>query len=500
MIRPKFIVSSHPVVVLLLGLLISQAIATIQVYLSNLHLHTTLTDVNSAGYLAIPNHLTMTSLKEFKPAFWGGFFFTFSIGAGIALGAMAAAWIWVRMFLRKRPILFLLLFIWGGLLVMVNSNGFNLLPTLYFLLIAPVVFYLTATRESVIDIQSNGIWRLIHLVPILLLALLWSTQFDKDLFIDIRDNLLISHNIGKRFSNFYYSYTLYPTESFKALNQKTIKTSSLKNIQSRSLNQRIGSRLTNNDYLPLPDAGKVDLVIHQNNDVLVFQAGNRPMLQLPIDQFLAEPREALQKFSEACDRYTFFRQITFWSILLGFPISLYIILHAVIYYLGYFILGRKASTWMASIICLFIGVSALAYLQSNRSRSIPVQDISDALESAHWQTRIAALKIIEQKKLDLAGYPTYPPQTSDRPAQERYWLVRTLAFSRQPETLRYLLEFLNDVDLNVRTMAFYSLGLRRDQRAIKPIISKIEKSDSWYEQMYAYKSLRSLGWNQTRSR
>jgi HEAT repeat protein len=84
-------------------------------------------------------------------------------------------------------------------------------------------------------------------------------------------------------------------------------------------------------------------------------------------------------------------------------------------------------------------------------------------------------------------------------SQERYWLVRTLAFSRRPETFKDLLKFLNDDDLNVRTMAFKALGLRKNPRAIRPILSKIEKSDHWYDQMHAYKSLRSLGWKQTRS-
>jgi hypothetical protein len=74
--------------ILLLGLVIAQIIATIQVYLSNLNLNNTLTNVASAGYLAIPTKQVMGSLRDFSPAFWGGLFFTFTIGAGISLGAM----------------------------------------------------------------------------------------------------------------------------------------------------------------------------------------------------------------------------------------------------------------------------------------------------------------------------------------------------------------------------------------------------------------------------
>jgi HEAT repeat protein len=154
----------------------------------------------------------------------------------------------------------------------------------------------------------------------------------------------------------------------------------------------------------------------------------------------------------------------------------------------------------ASIMCLLMGIIVLIYFQSNRSSSIQIQNISDALKSEHWQTRVAALKLIEQKKLEIASYRIYPDLLRNRIPQERYWLARTLAFSRRPETFTDLLEFLNDDNLNVRTMALYSLGVRKNPRAIRPIISKIEESQIWYDQMYAYKTLRSLGWKQTKSR
>jgi len=489
----------HPAVILFLGLTIAQVIATIQVYLSNLDLYHTLTNVAAAGYLAIPNQHVEGSLREFSPAFWGGLFFAFTIGAGITLGAMAAAWIWIRLFLRKKSILVLGGFVWAGLLFLVNRNGFSLMPTLYFLLIAPAVFALTAIREYKPNSPSGEIRRWVHLVPVPLLALLWFTQFDDTLFLDLRDNLLLSNNYGRKFSNFYYTYTLYPAQAFKALNQKTIKASRIKNIQSRAVDQHIGRQLIAQDYLPLADASEVDLTILQHKDHLIFQSDSRQVFQIPIDQFLEDSHNVLLRFSAACDRHAIFRQLTFLSLLIGFPVSLYIFMHAAFYYLGYFIIGRNTSAWTASIICLAVGLSVLIYFQSNRSRGIAVQDISQSLSSNHWQTRVAALKLIAQKKLEIAGYPSYPLLQKDLLPRERYWLVRTLAFSQRPETFRDLLKFLNDDNLNVRTMALYSLGLRRDPRAIRPILKKIKASDSWYDQMYAYKALRSLGWKQKRS-
>ena len=205
----KLFSTLHPVVILFLGLIIAQVIATVQVYLSNLDLYNTISAVASAGYFAIPNSHVMDSLQEFRPAFWGGLFFAFTIGAGISLGAMATAWIWVGLFLRKRSILIFFGFVWAGLLFLVNSSGFSLMPTLYFLLIAPVVFTLTAIRESKPDCQSGRIRQWIHLIPVPLLALLWFTQFDNTMFLDLRDSLLLSNNYGRKFSNFYYTSVSY---------------------------------------------------------------------------------------------------------------------------------------------------------------------------------------------------------------------------------------------------------------------------------------------------
>jgi HEAT repeat protein len=71
-----------------------------------------------------------------------------------------------------------------------------------------------------------------------------------------------------------------------------------------------------------------------------------------------------------------------------------------------------------------------------------------------------------------------------------------MAVSRSQESFMDLLKFLEDKNINVRTMAFHSLGVRNSRQAIKPILEKIKMSHNWYAQLYAYKALRSLGWKQ----
>ena len=108
-----------------LGLITAQCIATVHVWASNTQLHTNLTHIQKTGYLVIPNQYVMIGLPSLKPAFLGGLFFTFSIGAGLGLIALAAAWFWDRRTHRNKKILILLLILWAGLFIAVNINGVN---------------------------------------------------------------------------------------------------------------------------------------------------------------------------------------------------------------------------------------------------------------------------------------------------------------------------------------------------------------------------------------
>lgn len=489
----------HPVAILFTGLLMAHIIAAVQVYLSNIDLYNTVSAIHAAGYAAIPNELVMPGLRQFWPAFFGGFFFTFSLGAAVSFGSMVAAWSWTRIFQRNTVILIVFLCAWGGLLLSVNYHGFTLMPTLYFLLIPPVLFLLTAKRESRAKPQSNAISRLAHLVPIPLLALLWFTQYDDAMFVDLRDNLLLSNVIGQKFSNFYYTYTLYPAEAFKSLDQKSIRTFRLENIQNRAIHLKLTNTMIANDYFPLPDARPVDLIIIQKKDFVSFETKNRQIFQINVNQFLTGPNKALGRYSQATDRHGAFRQFTLLSILIGFPVLIYIVLHTAFYCLSNIFLNRHAAVLAASAMCLLIGVIVLIYFQANRSSNIQIEDISEALKSENVYTRIAALKKIEQKKLEIAVYRQYPLLHESRIPRERYWFVRTLAVSRRPATFHDLLTFINDKNTNVRSMAFYSLGLRKNRNAIRPILEKMKASHDWYTQMYAYKALRALGWMQLKS-
>jgi hypothetical protein len=161
-------------------------------------------------------------------------------------------------------------------------------------------------------------------------------------------------------------------------------------------------------------------------------------------------------------------------------------------------LNSRPSSAIASILCFLAGIAFLVILNFGERETIEVKNLGDVLNSDSWQKRVEALKVIEQKKIEIGDFPRYQSLLSSHRIPERYWLVRALGVSRRPETYEDLVAFLDDPHPNVVGMAFYALGQRGDPRAVKGIIKRIETSNHWYNQWHAYKALRALGWKQSK--
>ena len=309
--------------VLVPGLVIAQLIATLQVYASNADLHRTLLLLKEAGYLIVPNQHILPRLLSLKVAFWGGLFFTLSVGVFLTFLSWSAAWAWTRLFSRNRWFLHFYLLAWMTSLVLINGQGFCLLITLYFLFI-PVIVFLVAAKLSPQGESSPGYQSLLLLVPILLLSLLWATQSNSRFFLSLRDKLLLSNSLGTKISGFYYEYAYYPAEVFKSLDQKLLKSCSIGSIQRKPIEQALERTLIVYDYLPADGTGHVaDLVVREDNDRLLFQHDGKTIVQTNLQDFLARPGKLLEEFSQKTDTCFPFRSFTLFSLLVSLPLVLY---------------------------------------------------------------------------------------------------------------------------------------------------------------------------------
>jgi len=496
---PKFHHSNIlSVAVLLLGLFVAQVIATLQVYLSNAELHRSLLVLKEAGYLIVPNQHILPRLLSFKSAFWGGLFFTLSIGVFLTFLSWSAAWAWNRLFRRNRLFLYFCLLAWLTSLVLINGMGFCILITLYFLLIPAAVF--TAAAKLPAQGKSPPAYRdLLLLVPLIVLALLWATQANSRFFLNLRDKLLLSSAVGTKINDFYYDYAYYPAEAFKSLEQKMLKSCSMGGIQRKPVEQALERTLLAYDYLPVNEARPpADLVVREDDGLLSFQHNGKTILQTNLQEFLASPGKLLVEFSLKTDTCSPFRSFTLFSLLVSLPLVLYAVCFSLFFFIASFGLSPRTSSWVASILCLFLGTALFFHVHG----SLKDESLHPALALAsdQWEKRVAALQLIERKKLEVGDFEAYSKLMKSRHIAERYWFVRALGSSRRTSTYRDLLSFLDDPNPGIVSMAFYSLGQRKDSRAVPEILKRIETSDDWYNQWYAYRALRNLGWKQSISR
>jgi hypothetical protein len=489
----------YPFTALLLGMILTQMLASVHVYLSNRDLYDSMMAIKDAGYLPIPNPHVMGQLHKTGPAFFGGLFFTFSIGAGISFVSLVMAWIWTRVFYRKPLLLYLFLLLWVGCLTALNFHGFKPLVTLYFLLIPPVVFITAVKSISNLDKQNRRSNEIIHMIPVIVLALFLAWQIDSRMFTDFRDIFLLSNPVGSKINKFYYKYTLYPAEVFKSLNQKLLKTEMTESKQTAA--GRIPQNIfLNYDYIPIKGNIKADLKVVSVGDDFIFKNQGSPVLRMSSKAFFADPYRAIKKFEQKSDSWALFRQITMFSLLTGFPLAVYIFLQGTISILFGFFFPVRISSLIASALCFVMCLLLIFSFQLNRSRDISEENLADKLNSGRWQDRVAALKIIDKNGLEIKQFQAYPQLLNSGNIAERYWFVRTLANSRNPETYRDLLSFLNDSQPNVVSMALFALGKRGNKKSIGRIMQVVKTSDDWYHQWYAYKALRALGWRQTKSK
>ena len=483
---------------LLAGMATTQILATGFVYLSNQRILALVTDSEKAGYFPIPSGPAADSLSSFTTAFWGGLFFTLSMGAGLTLLTWAGFQLWHLLFRRSRSTLIAYAMLWAGLLAAVNLHGMVLMPSLFCLLVplSTACVSLKATPAS--ETTTNFSW----IIPVLTLAALtalWATQLDRNLFTTIRDHILLSNSAGRRVNDFYYRYTLYAAETFKSFQQKTLRSCILEQLENKQKTRSWEERLAQYDVLALPQISRPDIRLVFSKKGLELLSANGQGIKTTAEAFMADPNRVLLSFSKATDRFAPLRRMTLVGLLLGFPILLFAMVYGALHAAAGLLFNPRQTTWTASGICMLIGILLFLPMLNAHPVTITADSIDSALAADQWTQRVAALRYIEEHGLEIAAYPHYRNLVTSPLVVERYWLARAMGKSRANETYTQLLTMIHDPHPNVICQAFYALGQQGRRAAINPIKRRLVELDHWYAQWYGYGALRKLGWQQTRS-
>ncbi|NNG02123.1 MAG: HEAT repeat domain-containing protein [Desulfobacteraceae bacterium] len=482
------------------GLAIAQTLATIQVHLSNSELSHHLQVLADAGYFTVPSPAVLDKAVELKAAFWGGLFFTVTIGAGMIMATLVVVSVWRRFFPDRRVFYMPLFLIWLFINIVVNSKGILAIETAYFSLL-PAVVGIILWRNTP---RGNALvsWRhsALPVMAVAVLALMWTTQFRDTMFLSVRDYLLLGNPIGQKINDYYYAYTLYPVNTFKRVDHQLLKSVNFRATDAGESKERVERSLRNLNYLDIGSRRDADITISIKDQMMFLSSGDKQVVSIPVAEFSADPLPGLTQFSEKTDRHRFFRTVCFYGLLIGFPLLLFSISYLSLSFIFGKLFGPVGASLATAVVCFIAGIALFwPVFKGNRYES-GIQDVQTAIAADQWQTRVGALKRIHDQNMDLVEFPVYKDLLTTGNIPERYWLARALGKSRSPDTYADLLMLLDDPHPNVVCQAFYAIGARGNQKAVPIILKKIEKYDHWYAQGYGYRALRSLGWKQEKSR
>ena len=487
----------------MIGLVSAQIVGTAHVYMSNLDLLRATEAIMRAGYLPIPNHQVTALLNRFTTAMAGGVFFTLSIGTGLTLATLIAAWLWDRVFGRNRIVTILFFLMWAAGIWIINDNGWNLMATAYLVVVPTIAgafaIWLLPVRTTLRSPKGTVVW---PITTALVLALLWGLVFDRHMFTNIRDHMLLSNRLGQAITDAYYRYTLYPAEAFKSLSQKQLRTCFLRKGFDPAKRHRIERIVRTCDYLPLPPDDPIDLMIDGDgkNERIYLSDQDRTVLTFTEKQWFANPSEALETYSRHQDKNSMFRKLTLGCLLIGFPLILFTFLYNAVASLPSLFLQEATSDIIAAILCLGIGVTFLVPVYRGHGSNFSPDTLPGILTAPSASTRIAALRQAYDDRQDIAlAVKSHGMEKSPHIA-ERYWLARSLAYAKAPEAREILDTLAHDPVPLVVCQALWAMGERKDREMVPTIMERIKSSPHWYIQMYGYRALRRLGWVQPRSR
>lgn len=493
----RFSIRRHALRPMMAGLMMAQVVGTLFVWQSNLRLQQQVAAVEAAGWLAVPAGPAAAGLGSLTAAMGGGLFFTLTVGAGLALATWAALYAWCWVLGRRRMVFGGLAILWLSGLAALNSRGFALWPSLFGVGV-PLVTALAALQPTATSpVGPPRRWWVAPLVMVLL-AGLWVGRLDGEAFITVRDQLLLNNRIGRQVNDFYYRYTLYAAEAFKAPAQKSWLTWRPAPQTPRVVGAPTIRVLARADLLAV-EQGPVDVTLNWPDARHVVIVVGGQSIEVQRAAFMADPGRWLRTLSDATDRYAPFRRLTFAALLVGFPGLLFLVVHGTIGRLVRLGGVPGAAPWSAGGGCLVLGVLLFIPVLAGRAAPMEADALAAALGSGQWRSRVAALRQAEARGLDITGFDAYPDLLRSDRVVERYWLARALAHGRDGSAHNDLLTLIRDPHPNVVCQAYYALGRRGDRAAIAPILSQMVGSDHWYTQWYGYRALKELGWHQNRS-
>lgn len=491
----------YPVRVLLAGLLAAEVVATVIVWRSNHALFHKLSAIQASGYSPLPGINIAPPLVSLEAAWTGAVFFMLSIGAGITLLTFAAVLlVQAAPDGVRRPLIWPLLAVWGGVLVWANAGGVSLNFSAFLLLVPPVVV-MAAVRGR--PSQPGNVvlpWRRsVHVLLIGLLLLLWLPRINSDVFVNIKDNLLLTSRPGIRTVDLYYRYTLYAAEVFQSFAQKQITAHAMTGPATAAIQPQVGEALAGVNCFPVADSRRADILIERTEaGDLVLKKGQSVVQTVTPRALMASPWPILLQYSADTDINANFRLATIASLLGIAPLVLYLTTFALFGLVPGLFLPIRISSFLVPVLCCIFWSAAIVCLDTPSTADLNRERVVKAMAEGTRKEKIGALRYIHHNGLEITAFSGYREMLDNRDFAQRYWMVKCLGKSRHPLAMQWIVQLMQSESPYIICKAMEAGAgqqtNRNRQGYIQALVQKLKLSSNWYVQYYAFRVAREYGW------
>ncbi|MGA1839106.1 MAG: HEAT repeat domain-containing protein [bacterium] len=483
-------------------------------------------------YIAVPGINYDSEIKSWKTHFAGGLFFGLSIGLCYAFIWSLFFWIILNFkqdlwrFLYKllheiNPVIFLITWIcFYSFIFYLIPAFFKLFYNLFttghwafglFLLIVPLVLYKLLLITKLYKNERINLTKTIPYIAgflgaIIMVSMLIATSLTGRDFIRIRDGLFGRIEWGRRISNFYYHYTLYPARVIKTFDQRLQR---FLRIDSNDFSEEELKQLkrifTWRDIFIGEDAPS-DTVIKKDKEtgnMIIISKKHGFSIETSLENFFKDPKKIIVQYDIRTDSAAPLRRVVSLSLFNIWPLmGIFLIYLFLIIICG--LLFKKSSSTRDTLFAFF---SILLLIMGFRSLMVPknisldTENLLNTIEgngSGNKITSIMALwERIEKDKNKVGHFSEHFIKMLDDPDPIiRKWGIDFITLSGEKKAINIIIRLLNDPDPNVAYHAARSLGKFEVREAREPLLKILEGKREWYLKTTAYIALRETGWSQ----
>ncbi len=419
---------------------LSAALFFFLVYHANTELYADIRVLKQAGHTVVPNAHVLALLPDYRSAFSGSLFFTFTLGLVSAFTVS----ITVTAVLKKRD-------------GMVFSEILN-------------------------PLAVPAACALIVLSGLCLVA-------DKGFFLKARNRLLLTNSAGIALNSFYYTHTLYAANALQSPMARQIK-SYRTDPPAESKMPWLENALFRYGWLKSGASSNTALVISASENTVVLKKGDRPVVTARANRFYRRPATFLQRYAEKTDNRKVLRLLCRISLLAGIPAVMVSLLYAGVKRVLTGVFSRKRAAALSAIAAVLLCLGPVYLINSEpAAKETDRETISALLYSGDRAERVRALRALCRQGKSITSFPEAAAALMKGRIPERYWLARTLGHGRGEENLHYLKVLLADSQINVRCAAVRSLPEPAFAPEVPELLKNIMKNaKEWYVQYCAWEA------------